>query len=98
MRDRQYRESFLPTPRESVFATCLPLFVFKLEPLCSDMGSPLLDGNTWGVRALLAFSVCIMAHYGTQRNVSIAKLRIRRLVVRILSGAPHSMAVSCPNA
>src|SRR5262245_40307314 len=29
------------------------------------------------------------AHYRTQENMSIAKLQIRRLVVRILSGAPH---------
>ena len=73
MRDRQYRESFLPTPLVSVFATCLPLFVFKLEPLCSDMGSPLRDGNTCELRALLAFSVCITAHYGTRQNMSIGK-------------------------
>src|SRR5205814_8844748 len=43
------------------------------DPLCSLFGSPLGDGNTWGVRALLAFSVCIMAHYGTWQNMSIGK-------------------------
>jgi hypothetical protein len=32
MRFRQYRESFFPAPRESVFAICLPLLVFKSDP------------------------------------------------------------------
>jgi hypothetical protein len=73
MRDRQYRESFLPTPLVSVFATCLPLFVFKCDPdvfRCVLIVAAAAVGNT-SDKPL--FSVCIAAHYGTYPNMSIAK-------------------------
>jgi len=65
IRERQWRESFLPAPLVIVFATCLPLFLFKLEPVCSIMRSPVRDRNTFGLRGLPSFPVCITAHYRT---------------------------------
>jgi hypothetical protein len=75
MRDRQYRESFLPTPLVNVFATCLPLFVFKRDPDLFRCVLIVAVGNT-SERPLS--SVSISAHYGTRQNMSMAKLRIRR--------------------
>jgi hypothetical protein len=69
-----------------VFATCVPLFLFKSDP---DLFRCVLIVTVGNPSETPLFSACISAHYGTQQNMSIAKLRIRRLVVRILSGAPH---------
>jgi hypothetical protein len=91
MRDRQYRESFLPTPLVIVFATCVPLFLFKSDP---DLFRCVCIVTVDTSHEELLFSVCIAAHYGTQPNVSIAKLRIRRLGVRIPPGTGGLTAIN----